>query len=150
MRRQKAREKFEIIKRIKLISIWSLRWITRLYFFIYFLWVVFITIWIFSVVVQKCKRYTCLDNTVAISYNIKKNKQTKNKKKKKTKKTKKTKKNKTKKKKHLHVVRWMATTSEDITLTRTYPVSILRKSISGRHRPVRVADGPMTVRCRLT
>ena len=29
-----------------------------------------------------------------------------------------------------------------------YPVSILRKSISGRHRPVRVADGPMTVRCR--
>ena len=24
------------------------------------------------------------------------------------------------------------------------PVSILRKSISGRHRPVRVADGPMT------
>ena len=30
------------------------------------------------------------------------------------------------------------------------PVSILRKSISGRHRPVRVADGPMTVRCRFT
>ena len=25
-----------------------------------------------------------------------------------------------------------------------YPVSILCKSISGRHRPVRVADGPMT------
>ena len=24
------------------------------------------------------------------------------------------------------------------------PVSILRKSISGRHRPVNVADGPMT------
>ena len=30
------------------------------------------------------------------------------------------------------------------------PVSILRKSISGRHRPVRIADGPMTVRCRFT
>ena len=30
------------------------------------------------------------------------------------------------------------------------PVSILRKSISGRHRPVRVADGPMTDRCRFT
>ena len=25
-----------------------------------------------------------------------------------------------------------------------FPASILRKSISGRHRPVRVADGPMT------
>ena len=32
----------------------------------------------------------------------------------------------------------------------TFPVSILRKSISGRHRPVRVADGPMTARCRFT
>ena len=30
------------------------------------------------------------------------------------------------------------------------PVSILRKSISGCHRPVRVADGPMTARCRFT
>ena len=30
------------------------------------------------------------------------------------------------------------------------PVSILRKSISGRHRPVRVADGPMMARCRFT
>ena len=30
------------------------------------------------------------------------------------------------------------------------PVSILRKSILGRHRPVRVADGPMTARCRFT
>ena len=29
-------------------------------------------------------------------------------------------------------------------------VSILRKSISCRHRPVRVADGPMTARCRFT
>ena len=30
------------------------------------------------------------------------------------------------------------------------PVSILRKSISGRHRIVRVADGPMTARYRFT
>ena len=30
------------------------------------------------------------------------------------------------------------------------PVSILCKSISGRHRAVRVADGPMTARCRFT
>ena len=34
--------------------------------------------------------------------------------------------------------------------TSMYPVSILHKSISGRHRPVRVADGPMTARCRFT
>ena len=34
--------------------------------------------------------------------------------------------------------------------TKRNPVSILRKSISDRHRPVRVADGPMTVRCRFT
>ena len=31
-----------------------------------------------------------------------------------------------------------------------YPVSILSKSISRRHRPVRVADGPMTARYRFT
>ena len=30
------------------------------------------------------------------------------------------------------------------------PISILPKSISDRHRPVRVADGPMTARCRFT
>ena len=29
-----------------------------------------------------------------------------------------------------------------------YPVSILYKSIAGRYRPVRVADGPITARCR--
>ena len=29
-----------------------------------------------------------------------------------------------------------------------YPVSILYKSIAGRYRPVRVADGPITVRYR--
>ena len=28
------------------------------------------------------------------------------------------------------------------------PVSILHKSIVGRYRPVRVADGPITARCR--
>ena len=31
---------------------------------------------------------------------------------------------------------------------RIYPVSILYKSIAGRYRSVRVADGPITVRCR--
>ena len=30
------------------------------------------------------------------------------------------------------------------------PVSILRRSLSGRHRPARVADGPMTARCKFT
>ena len=29
-----------------------------------------------------------------------------------------------------------------------YPLSILHKSIAGRYRPVRVADGPITARCR--
>ena len=28
------------------------------------------------------------------------------------------------------------------------PVSILHKSIAGRYRPVRIADGPITTRCR--
>ena len=36
------------------------------------------------------------------------------------------------------------------TQSSRYPVSILRKSISDRHQPVRVADGPMTARCRFT
>ena len=36
--------------------------------------------------------------------------------------------------------------SRDITLP--FPVSILHKSIAGRYRPVRVADGPITARCR--
>ena len=42
---------------------------------------------------------------------------------------------------------------QDLSITffqSSNPVSILRKSISGRHRPVRVADGPMTARCRFT
>ena len=29
-----------------------------------------------------------------------------------------------------------------------FPVSILHKSIAGRYRPVKVADGPITARCR--
>ena len=29
-----------------------------------------------------------------------------------------------------------------------FPVSIFYKSIAGRYRPVRVADGPITARCR--
>ena len=40
--------------------------------------------------------------------------------------------------------------SKPIMMPSVVPVSILRKSISGRHRPVRVADGPMTARCRFT
>ena len=32
----------------------------------------------------------------------------------------------------------------------TYPASILRKSTSGRHRPVSYPDGPMTARYRFT
>ena len=40
--------------------------------------------------------------------------------------------------------------SASTTIQSDIPVSILRKSISGRHRPVRVADGPMTARCRFT
>ena len=38
--------------------------------------------------------------------------------------------------------------NHEVDLSLRYPVSILRKSISGRHRSVRVADGPMTARCR--
>ena len=33
-------------------------------------------------------------------------------------------------------------------LSLTIPVSILHKSIAGRSRPIRVADGPITARCR--
>ena len=32
--------------------------------------------------------------------------------------------------------------------TGIIPVSILHKSIAGRYWPVRVADGPITARCR--
>ena len=35
-----------------------------------------------------------------------------------------------------------------INFIQTDPVSILHKSIAGRYRPVRVADGPITARCR--
>ena len=41
-------------------------------------------------------------------------------------------------------------TVEAYNSTSGAPVSILRKSISGRHRPVRVADGPMMARFRFT
>ena len=34
--------------------------------------------------------------------------------------------------------------------SNTYPASILRKSISGRYRPVSYPDGPMTARYRFT
>ena len=37
---------------------------------------------------------------------------------------------------------------QNITLSVYYPVSILYKSIAGRFRPVRVADGPITARYR--
>ena len=42
------------------------------------------------------------------------------------------------------------TMSSSLQHSMYIPVNILRKSISGRHRPVRVADGPMTARCRFT
>ena len=35
-----------------------------------------------------------------------------------------------------------------IAAKKDSPVSILHKSIAGRYRPVRVADGPITARCR--
>ena len=35
-----------------------------------------------------------------------------------------------------------------LVLSGHYPVSILHKSIAGRYRPVRVAGGPITARCR--
>ena len=41
------------------------------------------------------------------------------------------------------------TTASEHLWDKMIPVSILCKSISGRHRPVRVADGPMMARCRL-
>ena len=37
-----------------------------------------------------------------------------------------------------------------VKLVVTTPVSILRKSTSGRHRPVSYPDGPMTARYRST
>ena len=40
------------------------------------------------------------------------------------------------------------TLNSDVAPNNKYPVSILHKSIAGRYRPVRVADGPITARCR--
>ena len=37
--------------------------------------------------------------------------------------------------------------AEDL-LSKSIPVSILYKSTAGRYRPVRVADRPITARCR--
>ena len=37
---------------------------------------------------------------------------------------------------------------DEIGSFNPYPISILHKSIAGRSRPVRVADGPITARCR--
>ena len=37
-----------------------------------------------------------------------------------------------------------------LILNSIYPASILRKSTSGRHRPVSYPDGPMTARYRFT
>ena len=42
--------------------------------------------------------------------------------------------------------RWLFTGITSLDMT--YPVSILHKSIAGRYRPVRVADGPITARYR--
>ena len=45
---------------------------------------------------------------------------------------------------------WVKSILRILSMRNNDPVSILRKSISGRYRPVRVADGPMTARCRFT
>ena len=37
---------------------------------------------------------------------------------------------------------------EQVIFVPSCPVSILHKSIAGRYRPVRIADGPITARCR--
>ena len=42
----------------------------------------------------------------------------------------------------------VVTISKNITLSDDLPLSILHKSIAGRYRPVRVADGPITARYR--
>ena len=58
------------------------------------------------------------------------------------------------KEKRIHMKIPMKPQSRNIVLLRyrlrlSYiPVSILHKSIAGRYRPVRVADGPITARCR--
>ena len=46
------------------------------------------------------------------------------------------------------VRRHIVATLRDHQAKNAYPVSILYKSIAGRYRPVRVADGPITVRYR--
>ena len=45
------------------------------------------------------------------------------------------------------LINWIILTSS-AAIKWVYPESILYKSIAGRYRPVRVADGPITARCR--
>ena len=46
---------------------------------------------------------------------------------------------------NMYLLTW--TPNENINQP-AYPHSILHKSIAGQYRPVRVADGPITARCR--
>ena len=46
------------------------------------------------------------------------------------------------------LMHWVFLVCHAVILLYTYPVSILHKSIVGRYRPVRVADGPMTASYR--
>ena len=48
----------------------------------------------------------------------------------------------------VQVDRRIQNTLQILCFSETIPVSILHNSIAGRYRPVRVADGPITVRCR--
>ena len=44
--------------------------------------------------------------------------------------------------------RFSLVVSINVVLKRTYPTYIVHKSIAGRYQPIRVADGPITVRYR--
>ena len=49
----------------------------------------------------------------------------------------------------LHKLKWVDKIIQSQNCEHTdNPVSILHKSIAGRYRPVSVADGPITARCR--
>ena len=52
----------------------------------------------------------------------------------------------------LHLLLWWKPISRDLEalIPSSHPASILRKSTSGRHRPVSYPDGPMTARYRFT
>ena len=45
-------------------------------------------------------------------------------------------------------IKYEAPHGDTLCMLITHPASILYKSISGRYRPVRVADGPITARYR--